>query len=56
MDFEEGLLQWIKLDKSDRLNAEILDKRRSYIPIISAIVPPDSPGTIFAVPMKIPFT
>ena len=29
--------------------------KRSYIPVIRAIVPPDTPGIIFATPISIPF-
>ena len=34
---------------------EIADNKESKIPVIKAIVPPETPGTISAVPIQIPF-
>jgi hypothetical protein len=52
--FHEGFLIEIRLYKRYKLNPEMQEIRRSYMPIISAIVPPESPGMIFANPIKIP--
>tara|TARA_B110000116_G_C16580705_1_gene466168 strand:- start:330 stop:611 length:282 start_codon:yes stop_codon:yes gene_type:complete len=50
----EGFLIEIKLYNRRKLNPKMQEMRRSYMPIISAIVPPESPGMIFANPIKIP--